>query len=263
MTFYSPLALIALVTVPIIILLYILKQRHKDYTVSSLYLWDEVLKDIEANAPWQKLRKNLLMILQIIAVVLLALALSKPFITGIGGAKNVVIALDTSMSMQVEHDGKSRFDDAKARAKSYIESLKPGTQITLISAGKNPVIEENLSNNRNNILEKLAELKVTNSVSNGEDFKSLVTSIIKQQPDTDVVIFGDREFNIPGENVSYSIKHETEDNYAVTLLSHSVTQKGISVLCKVANYSTVDAVIPLSLYADGKVFDAKNVEVKT
>ena len=101
MTFYSPWGFLALIGVPIIIVLYLLKRRHEDFTVSSLFLWEEVIKDIEANAPWQKLKKNILMILQIIAVILLALALAKPYLSNLeSNIQNVVVVIDTSMSMQ-------------------------------------------------------------------------------------------------------------------------------------------------------------------
>ncbi|HEX9061115.1 MAG TPA: BatA domain-containing protein, partial [Clostridia bacterium] len=80
MTLNSPWSLLFLLTVPAIIVLYILKQKNQEYSISSIRLWDEVLKDIEANSPWQKLRKNLLMILQIIAMIFLVFALSGPFL---------------------------------------------------------------------------------------------------------------------------------------------------------------------------------------
>ena len=85
----------ALLAVPVIILLYLLKQKHEDYIIPSLYLWESALQDIEASAPWQKLRKNILMFLQILAVILLALILSEPLLKS---SKNgeFVIVIDNS-----------------------------------------------------------------------------------------------------------------------------------------------------------------------
>ncbi len=46
------------------------------------------------------------------------------------------------------------------------------------------------------------------------------------------------------------------------LLSHARTKNGITVLSRIANYSPQDTAISLSLYVDGRVFDAKKVDVR-
>lgn len=263
MTFYSPWAFLALAAVPVIIILYLLKQRHQDFTVSSLFLWEEALRDLEANAPWQKLRKNLLMLLQILAVILLAFALAKPFLNSLGGEKgNVIVIIDTSLSMQAEDVGKSRFDEAKAQAAELISNLKPGIKVTLVNMGRNALILENLSSNKNSLLSKLDSLRVTNGTSNEEDVKSLVVSLIKQQPGAQVVVFSDHEFDIPGVLEDISNISNNGDNYAVTLISYSRGAKGLTVLGRVSNFSVSDATVPVSLYVDGIVFDARNVDIE-
>ena len=263
MTFYSPWAFLGLITIPIIIILYLLKQKHKEYNISSLFLWEEVLKDLEANAPWQKLKKNLLMILQIIAALLLVFALARPFLNAVGSdTAHVIVALDTSLSMKATDVGESRFEEAKNRANKLISNLKPGTAVTLISMGKSVNIEANLSNDRGRLLDKLSKLKASNSTSNIEDAESLISSIIKQNQETRVVVFGDSAINIPGVDVEFSKVSNNGDNFAVTMMSHTKTEKGITVLSRISNYSAKDATIPVSLYVDKNVFDAKNVDIK-
>jgi hypothetical protein len=66
MSFLAPLALIsALVIGPIIVAMYLLKLRREEHKVSSTFLWQRMVRDVEANAPWQKLRRNLLLLLQL------------------------------------------------------------------------------------------------------------------------------------------------------------------------------------------------------
>ena len=80
MNFLTPLALtFAALSIPII-LLYMLKLRRQDVLVSSTLLWQRLLRDREANAPWQRLRRNLLLLLQLLILALLTLALARPFI---------------------------------------------------------------------------------------------------------------------------------------------------------------------------------------
>src|SRR5207248_7158361 len=101
MHFIAPLALLWAIPIGgIIVLMYILKLRRKDVVVSSTFLWRQVIRDVQANAPFQKLRKNLLLLLQLIIAALIIFALARPFVraSGIGG-RNIVLIVDTSASM--------------------------------------------------------------------------------------------------------------------------------------------------------------------
>src|SRR5215211_6494209 len=101
----------------LIVVMYILKLRRKDVVVSSTFLWRQVIRDVQANAPFQKLRKNLLLLLQLIAVVLLVMAIARPFFRtqGLGG-RSVVIVVDTSASMTATDVSPSRLEAAKREA---------------------------------------------------------------------------------------------------------------------------------------------------
>jgi hypothetical protein len=72
--FLAPAFLGFLALIPVIVLLYLLKLRRTEIVIPSTYLWIKSLQDLTANAPFQRLRKNLLLLLQIIAVLLLAIA---------------------------------------------------------------------------------------------------------------------------------------------------------------------------------------------
>src|SRR5260221_4487354 len=101
MSFSSPLMLGMLVPIcGLIVVMYILKLRRKDVVVSSTFLWRQVIRDVQANAPFQKLRKNLLLLLQLIAAALIILALSAPFVRLFAlGGRNIILVVDTSASM--------------------------------------------------------------------------------------------------------------------------------------------------------------------
>ena len=63
MSFLTPLAFLGgLLAIPII-LLYMLRLRRREVTISSTFLWQQLLQDREANTPWQRLRRNLLLLL--------------------------------------------------------------------------------------------------------------------------------------------------------------------------------------------------------
>jgi Ca-activated chloride channel family protein len=82
MSLIAPLALIgAAIVGPLIVAMYLLKLRREDRPVSSTFLWQKMVRDVEANAPWQKLRRNLLLLLQLLLMLLLVLALARPVLS--------------------------------------------------------------------------------------------------------------------------------------------------------------------------------------
>jgi uncharacterized membrane protein len=58
----APLGALALLAVPAIVLLYFLKVRRPEVRVATLMFWRLHLADRQANAPWQRLRPSLLLL---------------------------------------------------------------------------------------------------------------------------------------------------------------------------------------------------------
>jgi hypothetical protein len=137
MSFLAPLALLAAAVIgPIIVAMYLLKLRREERTVSSTFLWQRMVRDVEANAPWQKLRRNLLLLLQLLLLLLLVLALARPFLRtpGISG-RNLILIVDRSASMGAADVGSSRLEAAKARAVELVDQQPDGGRATVIAAG--------------------------------------------------------------------------------------------------------------------------------
>ena len=68
MPFITPLALLGLLFIPAVIAMYLLKLRRDEAVVPSTLLWSRLAADVEANAPWQRLRRSLLLLLQLLLV---------------------------------------------------------------------------------------------------------------------------------------------------------------------------------------------------
>ena len=139
MSFLSPLALlVGTLTVPLL-LLYFLKVRRRQATVSSLLLWSPALRDREASTFFQRLQRDPLLILQLLALLALALALARPAVTVMGhGAKRIVVVLDTSASMKATDVSPSRFVHAQREALNLVSGLGAGAEVMVIEAGVQP-----------------------------------------------------------------------------------------------------------------------------
>jgi len=139
MTWLSPLlaGVAAAIAVPTLLILYFLKLRRQDVEVSTTLLWKKAIEDLQANAPFQKLRRNLLLFLQLLILAAALLAIGQPQIKGnINAGRKFVILIDRSASMQSidEVDGKqkrTRLDAAKAQARALVDSMREPTKLKI------------------------------------------------------------------------------------------------------------------------------------
>src|SRR3972149_7174013 len=100
MSFVAPLALLGLLFVSAVVAMYLLKLRRDDAVVPSTLLWQRLVADVEANAPWQRLRRSLLLLLQILLVLILAALAARPFLERPAGlARDLVLAIAVSATM--------------------------------------------------------------------------------------------------------------------------------------------------------------------
>src|ERR1051326_6294561 len=150
MNFINPLALLwLLLLAPIIIFFYLLKLKRREILVSSIFLWSHLLKDVQANSPFQKLRRNLLLFLQLLAVLLLVLGLSRPLlrVRALGGRSTILI-LDGSASMKSTDVGRSRFDEARAQALRFVDEMGGGRGGMVTLAHAHPRVLAPFTTNR-------------------------------------------------------------------------------------------------------------------
>src|SRR5579859_4960393 len=139
MNFLVPGALGLLALLPILIVFYLLKVRRADFEVSSTLLWDRLLSDLTAHEPWQRLRYNPLLLLQLLFMLLLAFAVARPFYQGAAtGAQNVVLLLDSSASMQAVDVAPTRFEVAKKNAIDVVQHLSDQTTISVLAVKARP-----------------------------------------------------------------------------------------------------------------------------
>jgi len=132
MTWLTPmLALWAgAVAVPTLLLLYFLKLKRREVEVSTTLLWRKAVQDLQANAPFQRLRNNILLLLQLLALLLVIAALGQPELrAGAPETNRHVLLIDRSASMRAADapDGVTRLEHAKQEALDFIDAMRePG-----------------------------------------------------------------------------------------------------------------------------------------
>ena len=109
-TFTFPLGFLALLAVPILVGIYLLRTRSRRYPVSSLMLWVNQKQARQGGLRIERLQTPLLFLLELLTLILLALAIAAPIIRTSKSQIPLIIVLDDSFSMLagVEDTPKSR-----------------------------------------------------------------------------------------------------------------------------------------------------------
>ena len=118
----------AAIAVPTLVLLYFLKLRRRSVDISTTLLWRKAIEDLQANAPFQKLRRNLLLFLQLLILGALLAAVGQPMLeTTSGGVTKHVIMIDRSASMNAtdgDDEGATRLEASKKQALEFVDAMR-------------------------------------------------------------------------------------------------------------------------------------------
>jgi uncharacterized membrane protein len=192
MSFMSPLAF-ALVglTLPLV-LLYFLKVRRRERRIPSLLLWDTAKRDREASAFFQRLQRDPLIILQILALLMLATALARPAVTVMGhGARKVVVVLDTSASMKARDVGPSRFARAQAEAAGQVTRLGEGAEVMVIESGIQPKVAAALGRDRDRALGAIASAQARDLPNRLAEAVRTARALVAGDQSAEIYVFTD------------------------------------------------------------------------
>ena len=124
MNFIYPLGLLGLIGVPILIIIYIIKNKYTEKTIASTYIWTVSERFLKRKRPISQLVGLISLILQILAVVFISFAIAHPVMVEKGKAHEYCFMLDASGSMQTNCGDTTRFVTAKAEIESIINEIR-------------------------------------------------------------------------------------------------------------------------------------------
>ena len=112
---------------PAIVLLYFLKLKRLPLEVPSTYLWSRTIEDLHVNTIWQRLRRNLLLFLQLLLVGLLIMAMLRPGWQAMQTLdERIIFLIDNSASMSATDERPSRLEQARQRALALVDQMETG-----------------------------------------------------------------------------------------------------------------------------------------
>ncbi|MDP5273124.1 vWA domain-containing protein [Chengkuizengella axinellae] len=235
MGFLSFSSLWFLISLPLIVLMYLFKRKYIDTVVSSHLLWNKVLRDIEANRPWQKLQNNLLLFLQLLVASFLVMVLMQPFlwVQGNHSKSHVVMVLDRSGSMQTQvsdEDGnvKTKLELAKEQILKQVND-QPSSQYSIVTIGDQPRVVLSKESDYKTISEVLNDIDVYYGQTAYKESLSLVSSLTRQEEDGEIIIYTDRQWTEDMSDLTFyvpvSVKSLSESkNSNVNIVQFGVEQ---------------------------------------
>lgn len=258
-----------LILIPVIIFLYILKEKAKDETFSSTMLWQEIYKNLEAKTPFEKLKHNILMYLQILTMLLLIFALMAPVLKRGGHTtENAIIVVDNSASMQHIYDGDdTSLKTAIKEASAVIDGFSESATVTLISCGSEAKVIYQGSD-KLTLKNRLKKMEPTNEVGDLNLASAMVQSLAGKLENVEIYCYTDTDFDVSswtGKKKDQSIYvknlYSAENNVSMDYVNYAVEDEGVNALCKITNYGKEEATEDVSLYAGSELLDVQNVTI--
>ncbi len=255
MSFLYPLCLLGLLGIPAVILIYILKSQYTEQTVNSTYIWTLSEKFLKRRNPLSGLTGIIALILQILMIILITLALVHPIFTLKNKANEYCFVIDASESMNMEDDGKTRFERAKDEVEKIISSSKKGSQYTLVYAtSEATTVFEDLKDKKNAI-RLLDELEPAYVDANLSDAIAIAQEYFNESPGILSYVITDKTYRTH-QNIEIINVAKSEDNYGIKDLACEVrTEKDGTVNLYAGatlNSYKKQATIKVAIYVDDK-----------
>lgn len=169
------MAVAAGLTIPPLVALYFLKLKRVVRSVPSTMLWRRAVEDLHVNSPFQRIRRSLLLLLQLLCLILAAIALGRPIVQQVEAYEQTsILLIDQSASMGViEADGRTRLDEAKRRAKRVVDNLESGARAMVIAYCDRATVVASFSTEKQSLKARIDSIEVTDSSSTISEAMSL------------------------------------------------------------------------------------------
>jgi len=269
----------------LVLLYWMLRLRRRPVRVSSTLLWKRAVRDVEGNVPWQMVRPSVLLFMQLIAVVLLAIAIARPtrdaglHIGGFGGGE-IVVVIDAGASMNAlaDLDGRTRLELAKRDASKMVRLIggrSSTTKFRVIRAGPTAQMASGVSGSWRQARAGIESIKASDAPSDLNAAIELASSTGSQELSEDgqqagavkTVVFSDATIGDGTVSIQRpAVGFESQDprgNLGIVLVGGQRDQadpSGCRVFVTVAGVVGQTTGVQIKLKLDGAVLASRSIE---
>ena len=261
----------------IIIFFYLLKLKRKRRVVPSVFLWQRALEEIEANAPFKKLRRSLLLLLQLLALAALVFALARPLIRMRSLASgSTVIIIDSTASMSARDEGtRSRLERAKELARDMVAGLGGSDRAAVIESSSRVTVRSGLTADHAALNAGINDIQETDAAGNLTDAVRLAEQIARTERDAGIAVISDGASPPLASDLNSSsdaARHvalrfvrvgQRAANLGIVALNSRPTNGSArqELFASVANFGDREQSVGIELRLDGKLADARSLSI--
>ncbi|MDR7387422.1 MAG: VWA domain-containing protein [Armatimonadota bacterium] len=244
MSFLSPAGLWWLAAIPLVVLLYWLRPRRVPVVVPSLVLWRRSLREEARRRPLRRFERNVLLLVQVLAVAAAALSLARPQ-DSTAGAGDVVVVLDVGLRMQATDVPPSRFEAARGAALKLLAGLR-AVRVGVVAAARSPRVVQPLTTSRSDAVAAVRGLRPTDGASDLEGAVAVARSL---SPSATVYVFSDR----PVSGLHSSVFGGALEDVAITgVVASPLPGDRMRVTVTVRNGTSLARRVPVSVLVQGR-----------
>jgi len=271
MNFLAPAMLGFLGLLPVIVLLYFLKLKRRDEMISSTYLWRQAIEDLRVNSPFQRLRKNLLLWLQLALLALLIFGLTRPALdVRAGRGKRHICLIDTSASMGAKDVRPSRLEAAKGEAVRLVADMSRDDRMMLMTFDARPSVRVPFTKDKGRLREAIRGIRSRDAGTDFGQAVDLVRALAQDVPDVLLYVLSDGGFEreASGQDPAVAMQYVKFGrdcrNVGITALDARRSIEDWSqpqVFARVENAGPGPANVRVELHLKGRLFDARALTV--
>ncbi|HVR75671.1 MAG TPA: VWA domain-containing protein [Planctomycetota bacterium] len=258
---------------PALVALYFLKLRRKSIVTSSTLLWKRSLEDVRANAPFQKLRRSWLLLLQLLVLTGLILAAWQPRLssTGVGG-RSLIVLVDTSASTAAREKEGIRLDLMKEEALRLVDGLGSSDRMALLSFSSRATLLEPLTNDKAALRDAIRAMDGTALPTRIDQALLVAQSMAEAIEDCEVHVLGDGCYGdlstLPAEvkrlKMTFVSRGTSLENVGITELDVRRSFEGAGrteVFALIENFGKSSARRVVSFTVAGELKDAREIDI--
>lgn len=161
-----------------VLLLYFLKLKRRPLQVPSTFLWKKSIEDLHVNSLFQWLRRNILLLLQLLVLLVMIYAiLGVRFHGSTTRGKHYILVLDNSASMSATDVGSSRLDWAKEEAMKIVDAASDEDPGMVIVFNSKATTLQAFTTNRGKLREAIRRIEPTQRTTRIDEALVLADSL--------------------------------------------------------------------------------------
>jgi len=262
----------AVAAVGILVIMYFLKLKRMRREVSSTFLWRKSVQDLMANSPFQKLRRNLLLFLQLAALVAALLALGRPaLISGAREGVTYVVLVDNSASMAATDVAPNRMAAAMSRAQKIVDDMGSQDAMMIMTFGSHPEVVATLTDDKSALSASIRGIRAADTSTNIKEPLELADSLAKGFPSPRIVVISDGAFpqgasieqlNAPLEFVCVGKSGNNAGMTSMDVRGSLGDPAAGEVFARASNFGAMPVKTTISLTIDGQLTDAAELTLE-